>query len=188
MIWLILGCVLAVGMIVIIVLQWRYITHFRNRQQSLEEKLRSLENEKHVLDEVLLLYPEDEHAQGLIKHRGSLIDRMLVAGVTGDQERSLAILDEVDRLVSDRAEFMRQIRLLYESWHPGMMARLHECGLTDEELEICCLYALGLNGKTIQQYTGDSRHYQHVGLIRKKLGLGEHDKNINGYINSLKTK
>lgn len=67
-------------------------------------------------------------------------------------------------------------------------ARKRQVVLTGEELEICCLYALGLNGKTIQQYTGDSRHYQNVGIIRKKLGLGEHDKNINGYINSLKTK
>ncbi len=57
----------------------------------------------------------------------------------------------------------------------------------NHKLEICCLYALGLNGKTIQQYTGDSRHYQNVGIIRKKLGLGEHDKNIDGYIKSLKT-
>ena len=188
MIWLVLGCALAGVMIVIIILQWNCLKHSKNRQQSLEEKLASLENEKKVLDEVLLLNPEDEQAQGLIKHRASLIGRMLVAGVTGDSERSHAVLDEIDKLVSDRSEFMRQTRLLYESWQPGMMARLHECGLTDEELEICCLYALGLNGKTIQQYTGDSRHYQNVGLIRKKLGLGEHDKNINGYINSLKTK
>ena len=186
--WLVFGCVLAGVMIVIILLQWRYITHFRNRQQSLEEKLRSLENEKKVLDEVLLLNSEDEQSQGLIRHRASLIGRMLVAGVTGDQAGSHAVLDEIDKLVSDRTEFMRQTRLLYERWQPDMMARLHECGLTDEELEICCLYALGLNGKTIQQYTGDSRHYQNVGIIRKKLGLGEHDKNIDGYIKSLKTK
>ncbi len=65
------------------------------------------------------------------------------------------------------------------------MARLCECGLSDREVEICCLYALGLNGKTIQQYTRDGRHFQNVGLIRKKLGLGEHDRNIDGYIRSL---
>ena len=188
MIWFVLGGVLAGMMITIIIFQWRYISHTKNRQQSLEEKLRSLENEKKVLDEVLSLNPEDEQAQGLIRHRASLIGRMLVAGVTGDQAGSHAVLDEIDKLVSDRTEFMRQTRLLYERWQPDMMARLHECGLTDEELEICCLYALGLNGKTIQQYTGDSRHYQNVGIIRKKLGLGEHDKNIDGYIKSLKTK
>ena len=80
---------------------------------------------------------------------------------------------------------MRQNRMLYERWQPDMIARLRVCGLTDEEIEICCLYAMGLNGKTIQQYTQDGRHYQNVGLIRKKLGLGEHDKNIDGYIKSL---
>ena len=28
-------------------------------------------------------------------------------------------------------------------------------------------------------------YFQNVGLIRKKLGLGEHDRNIDGYIRSL---
>ena len=68
---------------------------------------------------------------------------------------------------------------------PLMMERFRESGLTDREVEICCLYALGLNGKTIQQYTRDGRHFQNVSLIRKKLGLGEHDKNIDGFIRSL---
>ena len=107
MFWLVLGCILAGVMIVIIIFQWRYISHTREARQSLEEKLRSLENEKKALDEVLLLNSEDEQSQKLIKHRAWLIGRMLVAGVTGDQEGSHAVLDEIDRLVSDRPEFMR---------------------------------------------------------------------------------
>jgi len=80
---------------------------------------------------------------------------------------------------------MERTRQIYESWQPDMIAHMRACKLNDREIEICCLYALGLNGKTIQRYTRDGRHYQNVGLIRKKLGLGEHDKNIDGYIRSL---
>ena len=91
----------------------------------------------------------------------------------------------MDRTVADPAEFMRQIRLIYGRMQPVLMARLEEGGLTEREIEICCLYALGLNGKTIQQYTHDGRHFQNVSVIRRKLGLGEHDKNIDGFIRSL---
>ena len=95
------------------------------------------------------------------------------------------ILEEIDALVADRDEFLRQTRLVYERLQPQMTGLLRENGLTDRQVEICCLYALGLNGKTIQQYTRDGRHFQHVGHIRTKLGLGEHDRNIDGYIRSL---
>ena len=163
--------VLLVLMVVIIACQWHYISVSRKTQREIKDELQR--------------YSSDEQKRNLIEHRAALVSRILAAGVTKDPERSQAVLEEVDDLVSNREKFMHQTRLLYEEWEPAMMARLHECGLTESEMEICCLYALGLNGKSIQQYTQDSRHYQNVGLIRKKLGLGEHDKNIDGYIKSL---
>ena len=105
--------------------------------------------------------------------------------MAGDHERCNAILDDLEELVADPAVFTRQLRLIYSCLQPVMMSRLLECGLTEREVDICCLYALGLNGKAIQQYTHNGRHFQHVGQIRKKLGLGEHDKNIDGYIRDL---
>jgi len=171
-------------LIIIIIAQWRYIVLSKRRQRELESKMLSLLEEKRALDEVLS-HSGDSRSRDLIMHRARLIAQMLAAGVSGDARRFDAVMAEVDQLVSDRAEFMRQTRMVYEQWKPAMINRLRECGLTEEEMEICCLYALGLNGKTIQQYTRDGRHYQNVGLIRKKLGLGEHDKNIDGYIKSL---
>lgn len=171
-------------MAVVIIAQWLYIVRSKRRHKELESKIASLLEEKRALDE-LLYQAGDEQYQSLVRHRTDLIARMLIAGLSGDSSQSDAVLEEVDKLVSDRAEFMRQTRIIYEGWQPEMMARLKERELTDREVEICCLYALGLNGKSIQQYTRDGRHYQNVGLIRKKLGLGEHDKNIDGYIKSL---
>jgi hypothetical protein len=173
-----------VMMILVIILQRRYIVLSKRQQKEIESKLASLMEEKSALDEVLH-QPNGEQYESLIRHRTDLLARMLAAGVSGDSSRSDAVLEEINKLVSDREEFLRQTRIVYENWQPEMMARLKECNLTDEEIEICCLYALGLNGKSIQQYTRDGRHYQNVGLIRKKLGLGEHDKNIDGYIKSL---
>lgn len=171
-------------LIVIIILQWHHLIQVRNKQRDITTLLSSLERERPALAE-MIRYIEDDEARQLIRQRTELIERLLAAAITGDPVRNNAVFDEVDRLVGEPAEFMRQTRLIYERLQPVMIARLRESDLTDEEIEVCCLYALGLNGKSIQQYTRDGRHYQNVGIIRKKLGLGEHDKNIDGYIRSL---
>lgn len=171
-------------LVVVILLQWRFIARTRRKPREQEGKNASLQAEKCVSDE-MPDDPADEQLRIMIEKRAALLKRMLAASVSGDTSRTESVLEEVDKLVSNRQEFMRETRLIYERKSPGMIAKLRECGLDDDEIEICCLYALGLNGKAIQQYTQNSRHYQNVGQIRKKLGLGEHDKNIDGYIKSL---
>ena len=184
-IWIgILLIVLLVGSCVVLILQRRHIREMKHQQKRLENRLRYLEEEQPVLAQMAQLSEDDETFQ-LIHNRYDLLAEILAASVSGDAERINAALGLVDQLVAEPAVFMRQLRLIYARLQPMMVARLCECGLSDREVEICCLYALGLNGKTIQQYTRDGRHFQNVGLIRKKLGLGEHDRNIDGYIRSL---
>ncbi len=180
----ILLIVLLVGVSVILVRQRRQLKQIKLIKQQLEGRLRILEEDQPVLAQMAQLREEDETFQ-LIRNRYDLVAELLAARVSGDAERTDTMLEHVDQLVADPAEFMRQLRLIFARMQPLMMERFRESGLTDREVEICCLYALGLNGKTIQQYTRDGRHFQNVSLIRKKLGLGEHDKNIDGFIRSL---
>ena len=180
----ILLIVLLVGVSVILVRQRRQLKQIKLIKQQLEGRLRFLEEDQPVLAQMAQLREEDEAFQ-LIRNRYDLVAELLAARVSGDAERTDTMLEHVDQLVADPAEFMRQLRLIFARMQPLMMERFRESGLTDREVEICCLYALGLNGKTIQQYTRDGRHFQNVSLIRKKLGLGEHDKNIDGFIRSL---
>ena len=180
----ILLTILLGAMTAIVIAQWRYIVRTRRDQRNLSRLLSSLEEERPALARMIHSIKDDE-ARQLIRNRSELVEKILAAAVAGDPDRSNAVLDEVERLVEERTEFMRQTRLIYERIQPRMVERLRESGLDDEEVEICCLYALGLNGKAIQTYTGDSRHYQNVGIIRKKLGLGEHDRNIDAFIRSL---
>ena len=185
MLWIdIVLIVLSVGMGIVLILQRREMKAAQRKANRLENLLHSLAEERPVLAQMAKLKEDDETFQ-LIRHRYNLVAELLAAGVSGDAERSNTVLEQVDKLVADPADFMRQLRLVYDQMQPLMMARLRESDLTDREVEICCLYALGLNGKTIQQYTRDGRHFQNVSLIRKKLGLGEHDKNIDGFIRSL---
>ena len=180
----ILLIVLLVGVSVILVRQRRQLKQIKLIKQQLEGRLRILEEDQPVLAQMAQLREEDETFQ-LIRNRYDLVAELLAARVSGDAERTDTMLEHVDQLVADPAEFMRQLRLIFARMQPLMMERFRESGLTDREVGICCLYALGLNGKTTQQYTRDGRHFQNVSLIRKKLGLGEHDKNIDGFIRSL---
>lgn len=182
--WTFILTILVVAMAVVIALLWRHIRVAKRKQERMDALRRFLEKERPALVQMIRLSGDDESRQ-LIRKRSELLDRLLAAGVSRDSVRSDAVMDEVDELVAERNEFMRQTRLIYERMQPQLIEHLRGRGLTDEEIEICCLYALGLNGKEIQQYTKDGRHYQNVGLIRRKLGLGEHDKNIDGYIRSL---
>ena len=171
-------------MLAIILSQWYFIVRHERTHAATLFHLKTLEAERKYLEEILNR-PEDEQVRILLHHRASLLGRLMIGEISGDYSDNEVVMQEIAELVQDRDVFMRQNRLLYERWQPEMVGRLRESGLTDEEIEVCCLYAMGLNGKTIQQYTQDGRHYQNVGLIRKKLGLGEHDKNIDSYIRSL---
>lgn len=168
-------------MLVIILFQWWFIVRLKRDALS----RRDLLSEERQYLEQLLDRAEDDQIRELLRHRASLLGRLMIGEIAGDSRGHDAVVEEIAKLVSERDAFMHQNRLLFERWQPEMTAHLRDAGLDDREISICCLYALGLNGKMIQQYTQDGRHYQNVGLIRRKLGLDEHDRNIDGYIRSL---
>ncbi len=87
--------------------------------------------------------------------------------------------------MSDREEFLRSTKIVFEESHPKFTAYLHDKGLTDWEIGYCCLYTLGLKGKDIGEYIQKKRHYIISHEIRQKLGLDEHDTNISIYLRDL---
>ena len=176
-------CLLGVMLLVIIALVV-YILQLRRKERKIQDLVETLESDHPVLFQRLQNLEHDESIQ-LIEKRMTMLRHFLAAGVSDDPARMDAVLKELDELVAKRREFMREIRLIYGRMQPNMIRYFQKCGLTEEEIELCSLYALGLNGKEIQQYTRNSRHYQDVGLIRKKLDLGEHDKNIDRIIQAL---
>ncbi len=180
--WLIVSAM--VVFLAIIAVLFFSLSFYKKLHKANVRRLEQLEKERLYVESVLDS-EQNEQVNLLLRHRASLISRLIAAEISGDSEINQSVMTEIGSLIAERDEFMRQNRVLIERWQPDLVARLRDNGLNEEEIEICCLYAMGLNGKTIQQYTQDSRHYQNVGLIRKKLGLGEHDKNIDGYIKSL---
>lgn len=62
------------------------------------------------------------------------------------------------------------------------MGYLESRGLTGDEINCVCLYAIGLTGKEVGEYMRQKSHYNISSTIRKKLGMGEHDTNIGNFI------
>lgn len=183
-VWILILAAVLGTMLTIVLRQRRSIRELTRQLEDLRGRINAVTHTRPALTR-MAEYLEDDETHQLIRHRYHLSSELFAAVVSNDAARINAAMREIEHTVEEPADFMRQLRLLYARLQPRMMDQLQECGLTDRETEICCLYALGLNGKTIQQYTHDGRHFQKVGAIRKKLGLGEHDRNIDGYIRSL---
>ena len=87
----------------------------------------------------------------------------------------------------DCKEFVESTRKSFELSHPYFVRYLEGCGLTDTEINLACLYALGLRGKEAGNIIGIKSHYNISAEIRKKLGLYErpNSMNLNKYLQSL---
>ena len=98
--------VLLVGVSVVLVRQRRQLKQIKLIKQQLEGRLRFLEEDQPVLAQMAQLREEDETFQ-LIRNRYDLVAELLAARVSGDAERTDTMLEHVDQLVADPAEFMR---------------------------------------------------------------------------------
>ena len=80
---------------------------------------------------------------------------------------------------------MDSTRLAFVASHPKLMEYLEQHGLSTDEINYLCLYAIGLRGKEVGEYIQIKRHYIISHEIRKKLGIDEHETNIGIYIRRL---
>ncbi len=127
----------------------------------------------------------DDKAMAVIKERLSVLDKIIASRISSDDRLCRSSEEELDVMMSDREEFLRSTRILFEENHPKFVSYLAEKGLTDWEIGYCCLYTLGLKGKEIGEYIQKKRHYIISHEIRRKLGLDEHDTNISIFLREL---
>lgn len=136
-------------------------------------------------EELARLNTVNEEARKIMTERLRIIDNFVFSDVLQDDIFERKASETLKRIISNREEFIRQNRLIFNASHPRFIGYLQETGLTEKEIEHCCLYAIGLNGKMATAFTNLKRHY-HVGSsIRKKLGLNGHDTNISIHIKRL---
>ncbi len=124
-------------------------------------------------------------AEQEVENRLKLLNQFIAASITGNRELDKKATKELEKLLADKKGFMSSTRLAFEGSHPEFIKHLESCGLTEWEINYCCLYALGLKGKEIGDYIQFKSHFNNSSEIRKKLGLTEHDINLGTYIRNL---
>ena len=146
-----------------------------------DEALDEIERLKETLEDNKLT----SAVQQRISERLNLLNTFIVSNMTPNYSKSA--LEQLKQLMDDKDYFIESTRLSFLVEHPKFISYLQQYGFTDNEIGYCCLYAMGLKGKDISSYLGKG-HYKQSSAIRKKLGLNEHDTNLDIYIRDLISK
>ncbi len=127
----------------------------------------------------------EEEAQKVIEARLELLNRFFSSAIQENHKKNMEVSDELEALMENKDKFLHDTRMIFAGTYPGFIDFLKDKGLDEHQIEICCLYALGLSGKDVINYIRRKRHYIDNMEIRVKLGLTEHDHNLGKYILNL---
>ena len=156
-------------------------TEIRNKR--LMRSIELLEKEKVMLSSMRRDGELNEEMREMLEERLRVLNGFITAYVSGNCSEQA--YNELENMMSDRKDFIHSTHLSFAIGHPRFLEFLKEKGLTDMEIGYCCLHAIGLRGKEIVSYLNSKTYYNASSTIRKKLGLNEHDTNINLYIQKL---
>ncbi len=126
-----------------------------------------------------------EEVRQTVRTRIEMLNSILASQISANDRYEKIYEKWAETLLPDTAGFMNSNRLAFEASHPAFIRKLTEAGLTTDEINYACLYALGLNGKEVGNYMQRRGHVNISSGIRKKLGLDQHSTNINIYIRNL---
>ena len=145
-----------------------------------------MEDERDNLNALLQQNEElDPMAMNAVARRLELLNKFFTAYITDNSDIDRKASKEMEELLEDKEKFMDSNRLAYAGSHPKFIKYLENKGLTEWEINYCCLYALGLKGKEVGAYIKMRSHYNNSSEVREKLGISEHDTNLGIYIRKL---
>ena len=181
------GCVcgiivLTLGIVILILLVFRH----KDQKNIAIHRVQQLEEESESLKELL----KDsngipEEIARVIRDRIDMLNYLFMSQITENAAYEGKYIKLASDLVNDRAKFMNSNRLAIQAAYPKFIDYLEEKGLTVEEINYVCLYAIGLIGKEVGRYIDRTGHFNTSSVIRHKLGLSIHETNIARYIRSL---
>lgn len=160
--------------------------NLRLEQENLRLEIDQLENERDNLKELQKEQSElSKPIKDVIKNRLDLLNGLLAKEITNNDRYAEPYNKWIDTVRNDKKKFMDSTRLAFAASHPKFMEYLEQHGLSTDEINYLCLYAIGLRGKEVGEYTQMKRHYIVSHEIRKKFGIDEHETNIGLYIRRL---
>lgn len=192
----IMACVIALigSLLVIMIIRRRLqITRAKNRElevekQRYEQLYADAVAERDALTKMVEGSNVRDEAKAVIKARLDVLNKVVISQITGTTSANKKAYEELESLLANKESFIESTRLAIEGNNPAFITALKQRGLTYEEINICCLYAIGLKGKDIKAYTSQPRHYHHSADIRHKLGLTESDTNLSIFLRDMLEK
>ena len=192
----IMACVIALigSLLVIMIIRRRLqITRAKNRELEVEkQRYEQLYADAVAERDALTKMVEDsnvrDEAKAVIKARLDVLNKVIISQITGTTSANKKAYEELESLLANKESFIESTRLTIEGNNPEFISALKQRGLSDEEINICCLYAIGLKGKDIKAYTSQPRHYHRSADIRHKLGLTESDTNLSIFLRDMLEK
>lgn len=183
---LMLACIavmLALGLATTLIITIRKQLQLKEHEQM--ELMRQVEELITEREELSKTDTENSEARRIISERLRIIDNFVFSDVLQDEIFEKQAHETLKQIIANREDFIHDNRLIFNQSYPQFIKYLMEHGLTEKEIEHCCLYAIGLNGKMATTFTNLKRHYHIGSSIRKKLGLNGHDTNISIHIKHL---
>ena len=160
--------------------------NLRLEQENLRLEIDQLEDERDNLKELQKEQSElSKPIKDVIKNRLDLLNGLLAKEITNNDRYAEPYNKWIDAVRNDKKKFMDSTRLAFAASHPKFIEHLEQHGLSADEINYLCLYAIGLRGKEVGEYIQTKRHYIVSHEIRKKLGIDEHETNIGPYIRKL---
>lgn len=151
--------------------------------ENLKLEITQLENERDYLKELQRDLSElAKPIQDVIKIRLDMLNGLLAKEISNNESYAEPYNKWIETVRNDKKKFMDSTRLAFAASHPKFMEYLEQHGLSTDEINYLCLYAIGLRGKEVGEYIQLKRHYIISHEIRKKLGIDEHETNIGLYI------
>lgn len=141
--------------------------------------------ERDTLSEMLEVQSVPEETGKIISQRLEVLNSIITSYISERDADIKKAESNLERLIADRDAFITSTRVTMEMSHPSFFNYLREKGLTDWEINYCCLYLIGLKGKDINDFINLKRHYSYGSIIRQKLGLTENDTNLSLYLRKL---
>ena len=141
--------------------------------------------ERDTLSEMLEVESVSEETGKIIIQRLEVLNSIITSYISERDADIKKAESNLERLIADRDAFITSTRVTMEMSHPSFFNYLREKGLTDWEINYCCLYLIGLKGKDISDFINLKRHYSYGSIIRQKLGLTENDTNLSLYLRKL---
>lgn len=151
--------------------------------ENLKLEIARLESERDNLKELQSELSElARPIQDVIKIRLDMLNGLLAKEISNNESYAEPYNKWIETVHNDKKKFMDSTRLAFAASHPQFMEYLEQHGLSTDEINYLCLYAIGLRGKEVGEYIQLKRHYIISHEIRKKLGIDEHETNIGLYI------